>query len=62
MRRPDGESTRRTLGLDDPALDWVDIANGMGGEAARADTAEAFTALLRTGPFLIQAVVRGGTA
>ena len=57
-----GENARRMLDLDDPALDWVDIAHGMGVEAARADTAEAFTDLLRSalsrkGPFLIEAVV-----
>lgn len=57
-----GENARRMLDLDDPALDWVSIANGMGVEAARADTAEAFSDLLRSamarkGPFLIEAVV-----
>ena len=57
-----GENARRMLDLDDPALDWVRIAGGMGVEAARADTAEAFFDLLRSamsrkGPFLIEAVV-----
>ncbi|WP_306755284.1 acetolactate synthase large subunit [Paracoccus actinidiae] len=57
-----GENARRMLDLDDPALDWVRIANGMGVEAARADTAESFfdllrTALSRKGPFLIEAVL-----
>ncbi|WP_323010904.1 acetolactate synthase large subunit [Paracoccus sp. (in: a-proteobacteria)] len=57
-----GENARRMLDLDDPALDWVHIANGMGVEAARADTAEAFFDLLRSamsrkGPFLIEAVL-----
>ncbi len=57
-----GENARRMLDLDDPALDWVRIASGMGVEAARADTAEAFFDLLRSamsrkGPFLIEAVV-----
>jgi acetolactate synthase-1/2/3 large subunit len=57
-----GENARRMLNLDDPALDWVAIANGMGVEAARADTAERFAALMKTavsrpGPFLIEAVI-----
>ena len=57
-----GENARRMLDLDDPALDWVQIANGMGVEAARATTAEAFfdllrAALSRKGPFLIEAVI-----
>jgi acetolactate synthase-1/2/3 large subunit len=50
------------LDLDHPALDWVALANGMGVEAARADTCERFDALLdsalsRPGPFLIEAVI-----
>ena len=57
-----GENARRMLDLDQPALDWVALANGMGVEAARADTCERFDALLegalsRAGPFLIEAVI-----
>ena len=57
-----GENARRMLDLDQPALDWVALANGMGVEAARADTCECFEALLdsalsRPGPFLIEAVI-----
>ncbi|MDP0929907.1 acetolactate synthase large subunit [Paracoccus onubensis] len=57
-----GENARRMLDLDDPALDWVKLANGMGVEAARANTCEAFHDLLRAamarkGPFLIEAVL-----
>ncbi|RUX36512.1 acetolactate synthase large subunit, partial [Mesorhizobium sp. M4A.F.Ca.ET.050.02.1.1] len=57
-----GENARRMLDLDQPALDWVSLANGMGVEAARADTCERFDALLdsalsRTGPFLIEALI-----
>ncbi|AZO11291.1 MULTISPECIES: acetolactate synthase large subunit [unclassified Mesorhizobium] len=57
-----GENARRMLDLDQPALDWVSLANGMGVEAARADTCERFDALLdsalsRPGPFLIEAVI-----
>lgn len=57
-----GENARRMLDLDDPHLDWVRLANGMGVEAARADTAEGFHDLLAAacagkGPFLIEAVI-----
>ncbi|MDX8467322.1 acetolactate synthase large subunit [Mesorhizobium sp. VK23B] len=57
-----GENARRMLDLDQPILDWVSLANGMGLEAARADTCERFEALLdsalsRPGPFLIEAMV-----
>ena len=57
-----GENARRMLDLDQPALDWVSLAKGMGVEAARADTCERFDALLdstlsRHGPFLIEAVI-----
>ncbi len=55
-----GANARRMLDLDDPALDWVSIARGMGVEGASADSAERFTDLLRSGlgrrgPFLIEA-------
>jgi len=51
------------LTLDRPALDWVEMANGMGVEAAKAETAEELDALLARGlstpgPFLIEAVYR----
>ncbi|MCA0919798.1 acetolactate synthase large subunit [Pseudooceanicola nanhaiensis] len=57
-----GENARKMLDLDDPALNWVQMANGMGVEAARADTAEGFADLLsaalsRPGPFLIEAMI-----
>ncbi len=57
-----GENARRMLDLDDPALDWVKLANGMGVDAARAETCESFydllaAALSRKGPFLIKAVL-----
>ena len=50
------------LDLDNPDLDWVQIAAGMGVEAARTDTVEGFADLLasacaRKGPFLIEAVI-----
>lgn len=55
-----GVNARRMLNLDDPALDWVGLATGMGVKAQRASTNEEFIASLRSalferGPFLIQA-------
>ncbi|MEE3023057.1 MAG: thiamine pyrophosphate-dependent enzyme [SAR324 cluster bacterium] len=46
--------------LENPSLDWVQMANGMGVEAAMADTAETFHRALEKGlnskePFLIEA-------
>lgn len=57
-----GRNASRMLDLDNPELDWVRLANGMGVEAARAQSAEEFTDLLeaamkRKGPFLIEAIV-----
>ena len=57
-----GENARRMMQLDDPALDWVALANGMGVEGAAVETAEGFHAVLdyalgREGPFLIEAVM-----
>ncbi|WP_274424981.1 acetolactate synthase large subunit [Chelativorans sp. YIM 93263] len=57
-----GQNARRMLDIDDPTLDWCSLARGMGVEAGRAETAEAFTRLLeaglsRQGPFLIEAVI-----
>jgi acetolactate synthase-1/2/3 large subunit len=55
-----GANARRMLNLDDPALDWVGLAAGMGVKAQRAGTSEEFissfrAALSQPGPFLIQA-------
>jgi acetolactate synthase I/II/III large subunit len=57
-----GVNARRMLDLDQPALQWTQLAAGMGVEAARATTAEEFckvfkAALSRKGPFLIEAVI-----
>ncbi len=57
-----GRNATLMLNLDEPALDWVQMARGMGVEAARATTAEEFAdlfkaALKRKGPFLIEAVI-----
>ena len=55
-----GVNARRMLDIDDPALGWVKIAEGMGVEAASADSSEAFNDLLAATtrmdrPFLIEA-------
>ncbi|RZS84619.1 acetolactate synthase large subunit [Pigmentiphaga kullae] len=55
-----GENARRMLDLDDPALDWVAMARGMGVEGVAVHTVESFagalrSALARSGPFLIEA-------
>lgn len=57
-----GENATKMLNLDEPALDWLAMARGMGVEAACATTAEEFAklfkgALGRKGPFLIEAVI-----
>ena len=56
------DNARRMMELDDPALDWVSLANGMGVEGASVETAEGFFSLLdyalgRKGPFLIECVM-----
>jgi acetolactate synthase-1/2/3 large subunit len=57
-----GRNASRMMDLDDPPLDWVSLARGMGVEGARADTCERFADLVRTGlsrngPFLIEAMI-----
>lgn len=57
-----GHNARQMLDLDNPVLDWVGIAGGMGVEGVRVETAEAFFSALRgglerRGPFLIEAVI-----
>ena len=57
-----GHNARRMLDLVDPALDWVHLAMGLGVESARANDAAQFNDLLRSavlkrGPFLIEAVL-----
>jgi len=57
-----GRKARSQLDLDDPRLDFVRLAQGMGVHAARADTADAFChafeyALAHPGPHLIEAMV-----
>lgn len=59
---PAGANARSMLDLDDPAIDWVQMAQAMGVGAGRPETAESFCDLLRDalsrkGPFLIEAVI-----
>jgi acetolactate synthase-1/2/3 large subunit len=55
-----GTNARRMFDLDNPPLDWVSLARGLGVEAAVATCCEGFGSLLRAalsreGPFLIEA-------
>ena len=57
-----GRTALAMMDLDDPALDWVRLANGMGVEAAKAETLERCADLLahslfRPGPFLVEVVL-----
>lgn len=57
-----GATAMSMLDLGNPDLDWVQIATGMGVEAARAENIERFNELFamanrRPGPFLIELVV-----
>ena len=57
-----GPKAASTLAIGNPDLNFVEIAKGMGVDAARATTAEDFNALLqkgigKNGPFLIDAIV-----
>jgi acetolactate synthase-1/2/3 large subunit len=57
-----GKTALDMLDLTRPTLDWVKIANGMGVEAAQADTMEKFadlfaTANKRKGPFVIELII-----
>jgi len=57
-----GPVSSEMFSLRNPDLDWVSLARGMGVEAARAETMEAFNDLFaaanrRSGPFLIELMV-----
>jgi acetolactate synthase I/II/III large subunit len=57
-----GDNAQRLTNLTDPAIDWVQLAQGLGVPAARAETAEDLTselerALSEQGPRLIEAVL-----
>jgi acetolactate synthase-1/2/3 large subunit len=57
-----GPTGRNMMSLDDPPLDWVSLAKGMGIEAASTDDSSTFAQLLgkgvaTPGPFLIEALI-----
>jgi acetolactate synthase-1/2/3 large subunit len=57
-----GPAARALTNLGEPALDWVELATGMGVPAVRAETADAMVrelrrALAEPGPHLIEAVL-----
>jgi acetolactate synthase-1/2/3 large subunit len=57
-----GPKAMEMLDLNNPALDWVRLANGMGVEAGRATTADEFnrqleTAVERNGPYFIEVIL-----
>jgi acetolactate synthase-1/2/3 large subunit len=57
-----GPTAMRMLDLADPGLSWVDLAKGMGVEAARAETLERCADLVsqscrQEGPFLIELMI-----
>ena len=57
-----GRNAERMLMLDQPAIDWVALAQGFGVEARRVSSCEALIdclagTLKRSGPFLIEAVI-----
>ncbi|HEY5409560.1 MAG TPA: thiamine pyrophosphate-dependent enzyme, partial [Caulobacteraceae bacterium] len=57
-----GPAASRLLSLDEPAIDWVLMARGLGVAARRCETAEAFEtafahAMTRPGPNFIEAAI-----
>lgn len=55
-------AARRLLSLNDPDINWVDLARGMGVEAKAATTAQELVELIESandhpGPFLIEAII-----
>ncbi|MBR8653910.1 acetolactate synthase large subunit [Achromobacter sp. Marseille-Q0513] len=57
-----GRNARRMLDLQEPHLEWVPLARGMGVDAVSVDTIEGFADALRAGlkrrgPFLIEALI-----
>jgi acetolactate synthase-1/2/3 large subunit len=59
---PDGARAASMFDLQDPSLDWVALAKGMGVEAVRVDSSTDFdaafaSAMKRRGPMLIEALI-----
>ncbi|MOA57674.1 putative acetolactate synthase large subunit IlvX [compost metagenome] len=57
-----GDTAMSMLDLGNPAISWVQLAKGMGVEAARATTLDECADLMkssfgRTGPFLIELMI-----
>ena len=57
-----GETARRMLALDDPSLDWVALARGMGVDGVRVASVNELDEALRramagAGPFLVEVLV-----
>jgi len=57
-----GPRARDMLTLDNPTINWPQLANSMGVEAGRAETAEDLAKLMKAalnqkGPFLIEALL-----
>lgn len=57
-----GPTALAMMQLNEPAIDWLKLANAMGVEAARAETLEEFAVLFsaanqRKGPFLIELMI-----
>nr|MDQ2861971.1 thiamine pyrophosphate-dependent enzyme [Pseudomonadota bacterium] len=57
-----GPAASRLLSLDDPAIDWAAVAQGLGVPARRCETAEAFDAAFaramgEAGPHFIEAAI-----
>jgi acetolactate synthase-1/2/3 large subunit len=57
-----GRTALEMMDLGNPDLNWVKMAEAMGVEGARADTADGFADLLaaslrRSGPFLIELLI-----
>jgi acetolactate synthase I/II/III large subunit len=57
-----GRKAHDMLSLDNPALDWVSLARGMGVDGCRVTTTDAFAAAMKAGiahqgPYLIEVVI-----
>ncbi len=60
--RPEDGALHKLLNIDDPAIDWVRVAEGFGVPARRVDTADSLFEAIQwstsdAGPYLIEAVI-----